>query len=176
MMLQCCKPLARSPPWVQKACSAGVRCISTSGGKAPFAGTIAHAPSCACTSCGTGLAGRPIDHRQLVSAAGATNRGVVYMAPGDVAVQPIEFPKLELDSTNSPVVTERQKRKCEHGAILKVVTTNICGSDQHMVRGRTSLPGGYMVLGQYALRALRTPARQETRSAPHAPQPFGDSL
>jgi len=40
-----------------------------------------------------------------------------------------------------------QKRKCEHGAILKVVTTNICGSDQHMVRGRTSLPGGYMVLG-----------------------------
>jgi len=30
---------------------------------------------------------------------------------------------------------------------LKVVTTNICGSDQHMVRGRTSLPGGHMVLG-----------------------------
>ena len=27
------------------------------------------------------------------------------------------------------------------------MTTNICGSDQHMVRGRTSLPGGYMVLG-----------------------------
>ncbi|KOO29082.1 glutathione-independent formaldehyde dehydrogenase [Chrysochromulina tobinii] len=83
----------------------------------------------------------------MVSAAGATNRGVVYMAPGDVQVKPIAFPKLELDSTSSPVVTERQKRKCEHGAILKVVTTNICGSDQHMVRGRTSLPGGYMVLG-----------------------------
>ena len=33
------------------------------------------------------------------------------------------------------------------GAILKIVTTNICGSDQHMVRGRTSLPGGHMVLG-----------------------------
>ena len=43
------------------------------------------------------------------------------------------------------MVSERQKRKCEHGAILKVVTTNICGSDQHMVRGRTSLPGGHMV-------------------------------
>jgi len=77
----------------------------------------------------------------------ATNRGVVYMGPGETAVQPIEFPKLELDSTSSPVVSERQKRKCDHGAILKVVTTNICGSDQHMVRGRTSLPGGYMVLG-----------------------------
>lgn len=69
------------------------------------------------------------------------------MSPGVVEVQPISFPKLELDSTSSPVVSERQKRKCEHGAILKVVTTNICGSDQHMVRGRTSLPGGYMVLG-----------------------------
>jgi glutathione-independent formaldehyde dehydrogenase len=32
-------------------------------------------------------------------------------------------------------------------AALQVVTTNICGSDQHMVRGRTSLPGGHMVLG-----------------------------
>ena len=32
-------------------------------------------------------------------------------------------------------------------SVLKVVTTNICGSDQHMVRGRTSLTGGYMVLG-----------------------------
>ena len=69
------------------------------------------------------------------------------MGPGEVQIKAIEFPKLELDSTSSPVVSERQKRKCEHGAILKVVTTNICGSDQHMVRGRTSLPGGYMVLG-----------------------------
>jgi len=48
---------------------------------------------------------------------------------------------------NSPVDSERQKRKCNHGVIMKVVTTNICGSDQHMVRGRTSLPGGHMVLG-----------------------------
>src|SRR5699024_4173997 len=30
--------------------------------------------------------------------------------------------------------------------ILKVVTTNICGSDQHMVRGRTTAPSG-LVLG-----------------------------
>ena len=44
----------------------------------------------------------------------------VYMSPGVVEVQPISFPKLELDSTSSPVVSERQKRKCEHGAILKV--------------------------------------------------------
>jgi len=69
------------------------------------------------------------------------------MAPGEVEVKSIDFPKLELDSTTSPVISERQKRKCEHGVILKVTTTNICGSDQHMVRGRTSLPGGHMVLG-----------------------------
>src|SRR5207248_8209215 len=37
-------------------------------------------------------------------------------------------------------------RKCEHGVILKIVCTNICGSDQHMVRGRTTAPKG-LVLG-----------------------------
>src|SRR5258705_3121552 len=65
----------------------------------------------------------------------ASNRGVVYVGPGKVEVRPIDFPKLSLGS-----------RKCEHGVILKVVSTNICGSDQHMVRGRTTAPAG-MVLG-----------------------------
>jgi glutathione-independent formaldehyde dehydrogenase len=57
------------------------------------------------------------------------------MGPGKVEVQSIDFPKLELGS-----------RPCQHGAILKIVTTNICGSDQHMVRGRTTAPLG-LVLG-----------------------------
>ena len=43
-------------------------------------------------------------------------------------------------------------RKCNHGVILKVVTTNICGSDQHMVRGRTTAPEnlvlGHEILGE----------------------------
>jgi glutathione-independent formaldehyde dehydrogenase len=65
----------------------------------------------------------------------STNRGVVYMGPGKVEIQSIDFPKLALGH-----------RKCEHGVILKVVTTNICGSDQHMVRGRTTAPAG-LVLG-----------------------------
>src|SRR5580698_6358194 len=65
----------------------------------------------------------------------AINRGVVYAGPGKVEVQSIDFPKLSLGA-----------RKCEHGVILKVVSTNICGSDQHMVRGRTTAPTG-MVLG-----------------------------
>jgi len=71
----------------------------------------------------------------------------MYMGPHNVQVKDIPYPKLSLDSTSSPVVSERQKRDCQHGVILKVVTTNICGSDQHMVRGRTSLPGGHMILG-----------------------------
>jgi glutathione-independent formaldehyde dehydrogenase len=66
----------------------------------------------------------------------ATNRGVAYIAPGKVEVQSIDFPKLEAPSG----------RKAEHGVILKVVTTNICGSDQHMVRGRTTAPAG-LILG-----------------------------
>jgi glutathione-independent formaldehyde dehydrogenase len=37
-------------------------------------------------------------------------------------------------------------RKVDHGVILKLVATNICGSDQHMVRGRTTAPPN-LVLG-----------------------------
>jgi glutathione-independent formaldehyde dehydrogenase len=63
-----------------------------------------------------------------------TNRGVVYVEPGKVAVQDLEYPKLVLEEQNG--------RKLQHGAILKVLATNICGSDQHMVRGRTTAPAG----------------------------------
>lgn len=66
----------------------------------------------------------------------ADNHGVVYIEPGKVEVQSIPFPKM----------TDPQGRKIEHGVILKVVSTNICGSDQHMVRGRTTAPAG-LVLG-----------------------------
>ncbi len=61
------------------------------------------------------------------------NRCVVYVEPGKVSVETIDYPKLELPEQN---------RKCDHGVILKVVATNICGSDQHMVRGRTTAPKG----------------------------------
>ena len=66
----------------------------------------------------------------------ASNRGVVYMGPGKVEVKSIDYPKLEAPDG----------RKIEHGVILKVVVSNICGSDQHMVRGRTTAPPG-LVLG-----------------------------
>ncbi|MBV8732588.1 MAG: formaldehyde dehydrogenase, glutathione-independent [Acidobacteriia bacterium] len=66
----------------------------------------------------------------------ASNRGVVYLGPGKVEVQSIEYPKLQSPSG----------KKLDHAVILKIVSTNICGSDQHMVRGRTTAPPG-LVLG-----------------------------
>src|SRR5438270_109057 len=67
----------------------------------------------------------------------ASNRGVAYMKPGQVEVQSIDFPKL---------YDPARKKKIEHGVILKIISTNICGSDQHMVRGRTTAPAG-LILG-----------------------------
>ncbi|HEV7908076.1 MAG TPA: alcohol dehydrogenase catalytic domain-containing protein, partial [Pseudonocardiaceae bacterium] len=73
------------------------------------------------------------------------NRGVAYLGPGKVEVQDIDYPSFELQ--DGPGVNPANVgRKLPHAAILKVVTTNICGSDQHMVRGRTTAPQG-LVLG-----------------------------
>src|SRR5438094_2576709 len=68
----------------------------------------------------------------------ADNRCVAYVEPGKVEVKNIDYPKLELPEQN---------RKCDHGVILRIVATNVCGSDQHMVRGRTTVPNG-QTLGQ----------------------------
>ena len=68
------------------------------------------------------------------------NRVVVYKGPGEVAVEGTDYPKLELpDAVVKGVGVER---RAPHAAILRIVTTNICGSDQHMVRGRTTAPVG----------------------------------
>ncbi|MBO0805030.1 MAG: formaldehyde dehydrogenase, glutathione-independent [Nocardiopsaceae bacterium] len=75
----------------------------------------------------------------------AGNRAVAYISPGRVEVQTIDYPKLELQ--DGPGVNPANVgRKTPHGVILKVVSTNICGSDQHMVRGRTTAPAN-LVLG-----------------------------
>ena len=75
----------------------------------------------------------------------AGNKAVAYIEPGKVEVQTIDYPALELK--DGPGVDKRNVgRKTEHGVILKIVATNICGSDQHMVRGRTTAPSG-LILG-----------------------------
>jgi len=66
----------------------------------------------------------------------AQNSGVIYLGQNKVEVQSIDFPTMKNPAG----------KDIKHGVILKVVATNICGSDQHMVRGRTTAPAG-MVLG-----------------------------
>lgn len=68
--------------------------------------------------------------------ANESNRGVAYVGPGKVEVQSIPYPEMK----------NPQGKAIQHGVILKVVATNICGSDQHMVRGRTTAPAG-LILG-----------------------------
>lgn len=65
-----------------------------------------------------------------------SNHGVVYHGRNHVEVESIDYPKFENPSG----------KKIEHAVIIKVLSTNICGSDQHMVRGRTTAPPG-LVLG-----------------------------
>lgn len=47
----------------------------------------------------------------------------------------IDFPKLATGDL-----------KCEHRVILKIGSTNICRSDQRMVRGRTTAPHGLILV------------------------------
>ena len=59
----------------------------------------------------------------------AGNKAVAYMGPGEVQVQTIDYPELVLK--DGPGVNPKNVgRKCEHGVILKIVSTNICGSDR----------------------------------------------
>ena len=63
----------------------------------------------------------------------AGNRAVVYLGPKKLEVQDVEYPKF-VDASNG--------RSINHGVILKVIATNICGSDQHIYRGRFPMPAG----------------------------------
>ncbi|MFF5208370.1 formaldehyde dehydrogenase, glutathione-independent [Streptosporangium sp. NPDC000396] len=73
------------------------------------------------------------------------NKAVSYQGPGRVEVQDTAYPEFELKE--GPGVNPLNVgRKVPHGVVLKAVATNICGSDQHMVRGRTTAPAG-LVLG-----------------------------
>ncbi|TGO06277.1 formaldehyde dehydrogenase, glutathione-independent [Serinibacter arcticus] len=74
-----------------------------------------------------------------------SNRAVAYKGPGVVEVIDTPYPEFELK--DGPGVNPANVgRDVRHGAILRTVSTNICGSDQHMVRGRTTAPSD-LVLG-----------------------------
>ncbi|TLM72787.1 formaldehyde dehydrogenase, glutathione-independent [Pseudarthrobacter sp. NamB4] len=73
------------------------------------------------------------------------NKAVAYKEPGKVEVIDVDYPTFELK--DGPGVNPANVgRTVNHGVILKTVATNICGSDQHMVRGRTTAPTN-LVLG-----------------------------
>ncbi|MCY7403533.1 MAG: formaldehyde dehydrogenase, glutathione-independent [Cryobacterium sp.] len=73
------------------------------------------------------------------------NRAVAYKGPGKVEVIDIDYPTFELK--DGPGVNPANVgRKVPHGVIVRTIATNICGSDQHMVRGRTTAPSD-LVLG-----------------------------
>ncbi|GAA3846377.1 MULTISPECIES: formaldehyde dehydrogenase, glutathione-independent [Amycolatopsis] len=75
----------------------------------------------------------------------AGNKAVTYLGPGKVEVDTIDYPTFSMK--DGPGVHQANVgRETQHGVILKNVATNICGSDQHMVRGRTTAPEG-LVLG-----------------------------
>ncbi|MDP9437153.1 MAG: formaldehyde dehydrogenase, glutathione-independent, partial [Actinomycetota bacterium] len=54
----------------------------------------------------------------------ADNRVVVYKGPGEVAVEPIEYPKLEVPGEVADAMG--MSKEAPHAAILKIVSTNIC--------------------------------------------------
>ncbi len=98
----------------------------------------------------------------------SSNRVVVYKSPGEVEVAPIDYPRLEVPQEVADHFNI--SRKAPHAAILKVVTTNICGSDQHMVRGRTTAPVGqtlgHEITGEVVEAARMSSSSKRAISAP----------
>jgi glutathione-independent formaldehyde dehydrogenase len=68
------------------------------------------------------------------------NKIVVYKEPGVVEVEDHDVPTLEIPAEVAKATG--MSRQADHGVVLRTVSTNICGSDQHMVRGRTTAPPG----------------------------------
>lgn len=64
------------------------------------------------------------------------NRSVVFRGTENMQVEDLNFPKLEMPNG----------KKAPHGVVLKIVTSNICGSDLHIYRGSFPVPDG-MVMG-----------------------------
>jgi glutathione-independent formaldehyde dehydrogenase len=64
------------------------------------------------------------------------NQSVVFHGAKNMQVENLDFPKLEMPNG----------KKAPHGVILKIVATNICGSDLHIYRGSFPVPDG-MVMG-----------------------------
>ena len=65
----------------------------------------------------------------------SSNRGVVYKGAWNLEVNDIAYPKFQ----------DPRGKDIHHAVIIKVVSTNICGSDQHIFRGRFTVPVGHVL-------------------------------
>lgn len=63
-----------------------------------------------------------------------SNRAVVFQGTHKMSVETIDYPKMEAKG-----------RPVQHGVILKILATAICGSDLHIYRGRTDMMPGQPV-------------------------------
>jgi glutathione-independent formaldehyde dehydrogenase len=64
-----------------------------------------------------------------------SNRAVTFVGPNKMEVRDAGYPKL----------ADPKGRKIDHAVILKLVTTNICGSDLHIYNGRFAAPSGMLM-------------------------------
>src|SRR6202451_2897753 len=64
-----------------------------------------------------------------------SNRAVTFMGPN----------KMEVRDAGYPQLADPKGRKIDHAVILKIVTTNICGSDLHIYNGRFAAPSGMLM-------------------------------
>src|ERR1700755_999622 len=62
----------------------------------------------------------------------ARNRAITCLGPQKMELQDKGYPKLQ----------DPKGRKIEHAVILKIITTNICGSDLHIYNCRLAAPEG----------------------------------
>jgi threonine dehydrogenase-like Zn-dependent dehydrogenase len=84
------------------------------------------------------------------------NRAVTFMGPHKMEVQDKGYPKLQ----------DPKGRKIEHAVILKLITTNICGSDLHIYNGRFEAPKGMLMGHENTGEVLRAPDRSVAAPPP----------
>lgn len=63
------------------------------------------------------------------------NRAVVFHGVKDMRVDTVDYPQLKMPNG----------KDAPHGVILKIVATNICGSDLHIYRGSFPVPEGMLM-------------------------------
>ena len=97
----------------------------------------------------------------------AGNRAVAYKGPGKVEVIDIDYPEFELKDGPGVNPANVGREGPARRSSSRPWRTNICGSDQHMVRGRTTAPRAWSSV-------TRSPARSSSRPRTSSSSRSGD--